>query len=188
MAVEGLVPFRLLGGLDAGELWPVCNLVLPTWALLAFAPRWAHTPTLTLVSPGTCILQTKAADARIVLCLAGREFWSVALTETNPMFVSFHVCVDTKVAHAAIYALGIASVVAFGDGDAAEVDFNSLEGVVTMFKVRTPACLLRGFFSSAIDPFGKPHNFFNNKPFDCTIDDRTRTGCSWGGYITAATM
>ena len=53
MAVEGLVPFPLLGGLDAGELWPVCNLVLPTWALLAFAPRWAHTPTLTLVSPGT---------------------------------------------------------------------------------------------------------------------------------------
>lgn len=52
MVVEGLLPLPLLGGLDADELWPVCGLVLPTWALLAFAPRWAHTPTLTLVSPG----------------------------------------------------------------------------------------------------------------------------------------
>ena len=38
--------------------------------------------------------------------------------------------------HSAIYALAIVSVVAFGDGDAADVDFNSLEGVVTLFRVR----------------------------------------------------
>ncbi|EJK67799.1 hypothetical protein THAOC_11119 [Thalassiosira oceanica] len=91
MVVEGLLPLPLLGGLDADELWPVCGLVLPTWALLAFAPRWAHTPTLTLVSP---------------------------------------------VLHAAIYALGVASVFVFGGDASSEVDFNSLEGVVTLFKVR----------------------------------------------------
>mmetsp|Transcript_33568 Transcript_33568/g.80311 ORF Transcript_33568/g.80311 Transcript_33568/m.80311 type:complete len:167 (-) Transcript_33568:612-1112(-) len=89
MVVEGLLPLPLLGGLDADELWPVCGLVLPTWALLAFAPRWAHTPTLTLVSP---------------------------------------------VLHAAIYALGVLSVFVFGGDASSEVDFNSLEGVVTLFK------------------------------------------------------
>ena len=52
MAVEGLLPLPLLGGLDAQELWPLCSLALPTWTLLAFLPRWKHTPTLALVSPG----------------------------------------------------------------------------------------------------------------------------------------
>ena len=42
--------------------------------------------------------------------------------------------------HSAIYALAIVSVVAFGDGDAADVDFNSLDGVVTLFRVRGIGC------------------------------------------------
>jgi hypothetical protein len=46
---DDLNPIRLLGGLDAGELWPTVNIVMVTWALLIFAPRWKWTPTLTLI-------------------------------------------------------------------------------------------------------------------------------------------
>lgn len=42
----------------------------------------------------------------------------------------------SKVLHAAIYALGVLSVFVFGGDASSEVDFNSLEGVVTLFKVR----------------------------------------------------
>ena len=49
--IGGLKPFALLGGYNAAELWPAVNLILPTWLLLAFAPRWKHTPLLTLLGP-----------------------------------------------------------------------------------------------------------------------------------------
>lgn len=50
-SIEGLKPYALLGGYNAAELWPTINLILPTWILLAVAPRWKHTPTLTLMGP-----------------------------------------------------------------------------------------------------------------------------------------
>lgn len=43
--------FKLLGGANAAELWPVINLILPAWFLLVFAPRWKHTQTVTLIPP-----------------------------------------------------------------------------------------------------------------------------------------
>jgi hypothetical protein len=46
---DDLKPILLLGGLDAGELWPTVNIVMISWALLIFAPRWKWTPTLTLI-------------------------------------------------------------------------------------------------------------------------------------------
>lgn len=49
--VEGLKPFLLLGGYNAAELWWTTNFILPTWLLMAMAPRWKHMPTLTVVSP-----------------------------------------------------------------------------------------------------------------------------------------
>ena len=45
-----LKPFALIG-LDAAQLWPLTNLVLPAWLLLAFAPSWRHTAKLTLIPP-----------------------------------------------------------------------------------------------------------------------------------------
>lgn len=51
MPLEGLKPFMLLGGYNAEELWPLVNLILPTWMLCVFLPRWKHTPTLTLIFP-----------------------------------------------------------------------------------------------------------------------------------------
>lgn len=49
--MEGLKSFPLLGGYNAEELWPLVNLILPTWILCVFLPRWKHTPTLALVGP-----------------------------------------------------------------------------------------------------------------------------------------
>mmetsp|Transcript_8704 Transcript_8704/g.12797 ORF Transcript_8704/g.12797 Transcript_8704/m.12797 type:complete len:174 (+) Transcript_8704:140-661(+) len=49
--IEGLKPYALLGGYNAAELWPTINLILPTWFLIAVAPRWKYTPTLTLIGP-----------------------------------------------------------------------------------------------------------------------------------------
>lgn len=49
--LEGLKPFPLLGGYNAQELWPLVNLILPTWILCVFLPRWKYTPQLTLVGP-----------------------------------------------------------------------------------------------------------------------------------------
>ena len=51
MPLEDLKPFPLLGGYNAEELWPLVNLILPTWMLCVFLPRWKHTPTLTLIFP-----------------------------------------------------------------------------------------------------------------------------------------
>ncbi|KAL7539096.1 hypothetical protein ACHAWF_006296 [Thalassiosira exigua] len=51
MAIEGLKPLALLGGYDAAELWPTVHLALPSWLLLILAPRWKHTPALSLVGP-----------------------------------------------------------------------------------------------------------------------------------------
>jgi Domain of unknown function (DUF4281) len=44
----------LLLGLNALELWDYLNLIMISYALMVFAPRWRHTPTLTLVVP--CLL------------------------------------------------------------------------------------------------------------------------------------
>lgn len=41
----------LLGGLNAGQLWPLTNLVLPAWLLLVMLPTWRYTPILTLFPP-----------------------------------------------------------------------------------------------------------------------------------------
>ena len=49
--MDGLKAFALLGGKNAEELWPALNVILLTWGLLAFAPRYKHTPMLTLVAP-----------------------------------------------------------------------------------------------------------------------------------------
>ena len=49
--MDDLKPFALLGGKNAEELWPALNVILLTWGLLAFAPRYKHTPMLTLVAP-----------------------------------------------------------------------------------------------------------------------------------------
>jgi hypothetical protein len=46
---DDLKPIVLLGGLNAAELWPTINIIMITWALLIFAPRWKWTPTLTLI-------------------------------------------------------------------------------------------------------------------------------------------
>jgi hypothetical protein len=46
-----LQPLTLLGGLTAADFWDSLNLVLVTWALLLFFPKWEWTPTLTLVAP-----------------------------------------------------------------------------------------------------------------------------------------
>lgn len=50
-AAPSLKPLGLFGGLDVSQLWPLTNLVLPAWLLLALLPTWRHTPTLTLVPP-----------------------------------------------------------------------------------------------------------------------------------------
>ncbi|KAL1522549.1 hypothetical protein AB1Y20_017534 [Prymnesium parvum] len=41
-------PYPLLG-LDPEQLWPLTNLVLPAWLLLAFLPSWRRTMTLSLL-------------------------------------------------------------------------------------------------------------------------------------------
>ena len=41
----------LIFGYTAEELWPTTNIILPTWFMLVFAPRWRHTPSLTIISP-----------------------------------------------------------------------------------------------------------------------------------------
>ena len=46
-----LMPFKLLFGLTAADLWGSLNLVMLTWLLMACLPRWKWTPTLTLVTP-----------------------------------------------------------------------------------------------------------------------------------------
>lgn len=44
-------PLPALFGHTALEVFPVTNLCMITWALLCFAPRWKHTPTLSLLAP-----------------------------------------------------------------------------------------------------------------------------------------
>jgi hypothetical protein len=50
-APPALQPLFLFGGLDAGQLWPLTNLVLPAWLLLVVLPTWRYTPMLTLFPP-----------------------------------------------------------------------------------------------------------------------------------------
>lgn len=52
-SIEGLRPFPLLFGLNAAELWPCVNLILPSWLLLMFAPRYRYTARLALIGPVT---------------------------------------------------------------------------------------------------------------------------------------
>merc|ERR1712032_868946 len=80
--------FALLAGKNAEELWPALNVIMLTWVLLALAPRYKHTPTLTLVAPVVvATLYTVFVDdvrtswvAAILVCrkdsgTAGREWW-----------------------------------------------------------------------------------------------------------------
>lgn len=46
-----LMPYKLLFGLTAADLWGSLNVVMLTWLLMACLPRWKWTPTLTLVTP-----------------------------------------------------------------------------------------------------------------------------------------
>ena len=46
-----LKPIKLLGNLNAKDLWPTLNIAMLGWALLAFAPRWKYTKILTLLPP-----------------------------------------------------------------------------------------------------------------------------------------
>lgn len=41
----------LIAGMTARDMWPLVNLVMPAWLLLAVLPRWKWTPTLTLIPP-----------------------------------------------------------------------------------------------------------------------------------------
>lgn len=41
----------LLGGLTALDVWDCLNVVLISWFLLIFFPRWSWTPTITLIPP-----------------------------------------------------------------------------------------------------------------------------------------
>lgn len=50
-SIQGLKPLSLLGGYNAAELWPMVNLVMLSWTLIFFAPRWRLTPTLTVIVP-----------------------------------------------------------------------------------------------------------------------------------------
>uniref|UniRef100_A0A7S4JS31 DUF4281 domain-containing protein n=1 Tax=Odontella aurita TaxID=265563 RepID=A0A7S4JS31_9STRA len=50
-SIEGLKPLPFLGGYNAAELWPTVNLAGLSWGLLILAPRWRHTPAITLASP-----------------------------------------------------------------------------------------------------------------------------------------
>ena len=44
-----LVP--LIVGMTARDIWPLLNIALPAWLLLAAVPRWKWTQTLTLIPP-----------------------------------------------------------------------------------------------------------------------------------------
>ena len=46
-----LYPLKYLGGYNADQLFDILNLSLPAWVLLAVAPRWKYTRTLTLIPP-----------------------------------------------------------------------------------------------------------------------------------------
>lgn len=46
-----LQPLKLLGGYTAADLWDSTNVVLFTWILLIFFPKWQWTPSLTLITP-----------------------------------------------------------------------------------------------------------------------------------------
>lgn len=82
-----LKPLKLLGNLNAQDLWPTINIVMLGWFLLVFAPRWKYTKTLTLLPP---------------------------------------------LLHALIYTLTLFSTML--EGLDTSIDFNSLEGIVTLFK------------------------------------------------------
>jgi hypothetical protein len=49
--VLDVLPLRLLGGLTAADLWPTMNVCMLGWLLLAVAPRWKYTSTLTILPP-----------------------------------------------------------------------------------------------------------------------------------------
>ena len=49
--LDQLVPYSFLGGYNAAELWPTVNIIMLSWGLYVFAPRWKYTPTLSLIGP-----------------------------------------------------------------------------------------------------------------------------------------
>jgi hypothetical protein len=71
-----LKPILLLGSLDA-KLWPMINIVMITWALLIFAPRWKWTPTLTLI-PIVYFAIFYAASVVLLLYFPASDDWEKA--------------------------------------------------------------------------------------------------------------
>ena len=64
---DSLKPLLLLKGYNAKELWPSTNLAMPGWLLLALAPRWKHTPRLSLIGPiMSSVIYTLTAISLIV--------------------------------------------------------------------------------------------------------------------------
>ena len=51
MDESALYPLKYLGGYNADQLFDILHLCLPAWILLAVAPRWKYTKTLTLIPP-----------------------------------------------------------------------------------------------------------------------------------------
>jgi hypothetical protein len=72
--LSNLPTLSLLGGYTAAELWPLTNLCLLTWVLVFFAPRWSHTPTLTVIAPVVlALIYTLVLANMIMLTKEGEE-------------------------------------------------------------------------------------------------------------------
>jgi Domain of unknown function (DUF4281) len=49
--LDNLQNYFLLGGLTGNDLWPTINVILLSYVVLLFMPRWRWTPNLTLIIP-----------------------------------------------------------------------------------------------------------------------------------------
>jgi Domain of unknown function (DUF4281) len=49
--LDNLQNYFLLGGVTGNDLWPTINIVLLSYIVLLFLPRWRWTPILTLIIP-----------------------------------------------------------------------------------------------------------------------------------------
>jgi predicted ferric reductase len=86
---DQLQQYFLLGGLTGADLWPAINVVVFSYFLLFFLPRWKWTPILTLITP---------------------------------LF------------HSVLYVGSLFSFMLDVKEDAIDVDFNSFEGIVAVFR------------------------------------------------------
>lgn len=86
---DNLQKYFLLGNFTGNDLWPSINVIIASYLLLLFLPRWKWTPSLTLIVP---LLQS------------------------------------------VLYVGSIFSAMLDPHGDAPDVDFNTLEGIYTLFQ------------------------------------------------------